>query len=107
MYARQVSMELRPNGRADFTRKLESEILPLLRKQKGFKDEITFVSPKGKNVVAVSLWENKESAEAYSHGPYAEVTKILSKLVQGTPRVKNFEVANSTFHNIAAKLKAA
>ncbi len=60
MYARQVSMELKPNGRSDFAQKLESEILPLLRKQKGFKDEITFVSPEGKNVVAFSLWENKE-----------------------------------------------
>jgi len=107
MYARQVSMELKPDSRMDFTRKLESEILPLLRKQKGFKDEITFVNPEGKDAVAVSLWDSKESAGAYSRGPYAEVTKILSKLVEGTPRVRTFEVANSTFHNIAAKLKAA
>ena len=107
MYARQVSMELRSNGRTVFTQKLESEILPLLRKQKGFKDEITFISPDGKNVVAFSLWENKESAEAYRHGPYAEVKNTLSKLAQGTPRVKDFEVANSTFHKIAAMQKAA
>jgi len=100
-------MELKPNGRTDFTQKLESEILPLLRKQKGFKDEITFVSPDGKNVVAFSLWDNEESAEAYRHGSYAEVSSTLSKLSQGAPRVKNFEVASSTFHKIAAKLKAA
>jgi hypothetical protein len=31
MYARHVSMELRPDSRADFTHKIESEILPLLR----------------------------------------------------------------------------
>jgi hypothetical protein len=61
-------MELKPIARSDFVHKLESEILPLLRKQKGFEDEITFVSPEGINVVAFSLWENKESAEAYSHG---------------------------------------
>lgn len=100
-------MELRPDGRKDFTQKLESEILPILRKQKGFKDELTLVSSDGKDAVAISLWDNKESAEAYSHAPYAEVTKILSKLVQGTPKVKTFEVANSTFHKIAANLKAA
>jgi hypothetical protein len=100
-------MELRPNGRGDFVQKLESEILALFRKRKGFKDEITFVSPEGKNVVAFSLWENKESAEAYSHGSYAEVTKILSRLVRGKQRVKNFEVASSTIQNIGAKLKVA
>ena len=107
MYVRQVSMELRPDSRADFTRKIESEILPLLRKQKGFQDEITFVNPAGKDAFAVSLWDSKESAEAYNRTTFAEITKLLSKLVEGTPRVKTFEVANSTFHNIAAKLKAA
>lgn len=107
MYARQVTMDLRPNSRTEFTQKLEAEIIPLLRKQKGFQDEIAFVDPAGKEAFAVSLWDSKESAEAYNSGPYAEVTGILSKLVDGTPRVKTFEVANSTFHKIAAKLKAA
>ena len=107
MYARQVSMDLKPNSRAELTQKLETEIIPLLRKQKGFQDEISFVDTAGKEAIAVSLWDSKESAEAYNRGPYAEVTKLLSKLVDGTPRVKTFEVANSTFHKIAAKLKAA
>jgi len=107
MYARRVSMDLRPNSTADFTHKLEAEIIPLLRKQGGFQDEITFVAPDGKQAFAVSLWDSKESAEAYNRGSYAEVTKILSKLVDGTPRVKSYEVANSTFHKIAAQLKAA
>ena len=107
MYARQVSMELRPNSHADFTRRIESEILPLLRKQKGFQDEITFVNPTGKDAFAISLWDSKESAEAYNRASFAEVTKLLSKLVEGTPRVKSYEVANSTFHKIAATQKAA
>ena len=107
MYARQVSMDLKPNSRAELTQKLETEIIPLLRKQNGFKDEISFVDTAGKEVIAVSLWDSKDSAEAYNRGAYAEVTKLLSKLVDGTPRVKTFEVANSTFHKIGAKLKAA
>lgn len=107
MYARQVTMELKPDSRANFTHKIESDILPLLRKQKGFQDEITFVNPTGKEAFAISLWDSKDSAEAYSRASYAEVTKLLSNLVEGTPRVKAYEVANSTFHNIAAKLKAA
>jgi quinol monooxygenase YgiN len=107
MYARQVTMDIKPDSRAEFTQKLEAEIIPLLRKQKGFQDEISFVDTAGKEVVAVSLWDSKDSAELYNSGAYAEVTKLLSKLVDGTPRVKTFEVANSTFHKIAAKLKAA
>ena len=107
MYARQVSMELKPNSRAEFTQQLETEIIPLLRKQKGFQDEIALVNPAGKEAIAVSLWNRKESAEANNRGPYAEVTKLLRKGVDGPPGVKTFEVANSTCHKIAAKQKAA
>ena len=107
MYARQVSMELKRDSRADFTHKIESEVLPLLRKQKGFQDEITFVNPGGKDAFAISLWDTKESADNYNRTAFAEVTTLLSKLIEGTPRVKSYEVANSTIHKIAAELKAA
>lgn len=107
MYARQVSMDLKPDTRKDFTHKIEAEVLPLLRKQKGFQDEITFVNPAGKDAFAISLWDSKDNAEAYGRSSYAEVTKLLSKQVEGTPRVKSYEVSNSTFHKIAATLKAA
>lgn len=107
MYARRVSMDLKPNTRADFTHKLEVDIIPILRKQKGFQDEIVFVNPSGKEAFAVSLWDSKESAEAYERASYGEMTKILSKLVDGTPQVKTYEVVNSTCHKLAAKQKAA
>jgi heme-degrading monooxygenase HmoA len=107
MYARRVSLNLKPNSRADFTHALEAEIIPVLRKQKGFQDVITFVSPTSTDAFGVSLWDSKENAESYNAGSYVEVTKILSKWVEGTPRVETFEVANSTFHKIAATAKAA
>jgi heme-degrading monooxygenase HmoA len=102
MYARRVSLQLKPNSAAEFTQRLETEIIPMLRKQKGFRDEITFVAPAGSEAFGVSLWDDKESADAYNRGPYAEVSKILAKLVVGTPRVDTYEVSNSTFHKIGA-----
>ena len=107
MYARRVTLHLKPNSRTDFIQALETEIVPVLRKQKGFQDEITFVSPTGTEAFGVSLWESKENAESYNRGSYVEVTKMLSKLVEGPPRVETYEVANSTFHKIAATAKAA
>jgi hypothetical protein len=89
MYARRVSVDLKPNTKAEFTQKLEKEILPLLRKQKGFQDEISFVSAAGKEAFAISLWDTKESEDAYNNGSYTEVTKILSKIFYGTQKVKN------------------
>ena len=103
MYTRNVSMKLKANSAPEFTRTLEKEIIPLLRKQKGFQDEISFVAPERNEAVAISFWDKKENAEAYNRESYPEVLKGLSKVVEGTPRVEYFEVANSTSHQIAAK----
>jgi heme-degrading monooxygenase HmoA len=102
MYARNVSLNLKTNSAKEFTRKLEQDILPLLRKQNGFKDEITFLGEGGKDVVAISLWDRKESAEAYSRDTYPQVLKGLAPMVEGTPKVSVYEVASSTLHTIAA-----
>jgi heme-degrading monooxygenase HmoA len=106
MFARRVSMHLKPNSVAEFTRRLEKDILPLLRKQKGFRDEITFVGQGGKEAFAISLWDTAENAEAYNRGTYREVTMSLATVVEGAPKVETYDVANSTFHSIAAAAAA-
>jgi hypothetical protein len=106
MFARRVSMHLKPNSVAELTQRLEKEIIPLLRKQNGFQDEITFVAPGGTQAFGISLWDKAENAEAYNRGTYPEVTKILARVVEGTPQVETYEVANSTFHKIAATVTA-
>ena len=83
MFARTVRMQLKPNSVPEFTLTVEKEVIPLLRKQQGFKDEITFVPSDGKEAVAISLWEEKENAEAYSRGAYAEVLKAMAKVIEG------------------------
>lgn len=65
MFARRVYMHLKPNSVAEFTQRLEKEIIPLLRKQKGFQDEITFVGQGAKEAFGISLWDNAGNAEAY------------------------------------------
>ncbi len=106
MFARRVSLNLKPNSAAELTQRLEKEIIPLLRKQSGFQDEISFVAPGGKQAFGISLWDKAENAEAYNRGTYSEVTKILAKLIEGTPQVETYEVSNSTFHKIAVAVAA-
>ena len=100
MYARRVSMNLKPNSVAEFTRTLDKDVIPTLRRQKGFQDEIAFVVPDGTKVLSISLWDSAESAEKYNTGAYTEVVKMLANVVDGTPRVDTYQVANSTFHKI-------
>ena len=106
MFTRRVSMHLKSNSVAEFTRTLEKEIIPLLRKQKGFQDEITFVSPGGKEAFALSLWDRAEDAEAYNRGTYPGVAKIMDTVIEGSPRIETFDVANSTFHKIVSTVIA-
>ncbi len=106
MFARSVSIHLRPNSVAAFTQTIETEILPLLRKQKGFEDELTFVVSGGGEAVATSLWDRKENADVYSRDGYPSVLKSLAKVIEGTPTVRTYEVSNSTFHKIAAAVAA-
>jgi len=101
MFARNVSFHLKSNTLADYTRTFDKDILPLLRKQNGFKDEITFSAPSG-DVTAISLWDNKVSADTYGTNSYPEVLRTMARFIEGTPTVQTSEVVNSTFHKIAA-----
>jgi len=106
MFARNVSIHLKPNTLSDYTQTFEKEVLPLLRKQNGFKDEITFAAPSGVDVTAISLWENKADAEAYNTNTYPQVLKTMARFIEGTPKVQTSDVVNSTFHKIADRLAA-
>ena len=98
MFARNVSIHLKSNMLSDYTRAFDKDILPLLRKQTGFKDEITFAGPGGIDVTAISLWENKTDADAYNTNTYPQVLKTMARFIEGTPKVHTSDVVNSTFH---------
>jgi hypothetical protein len=106
MFARSVSIHLKPNSSAAFNKQIENETIPTLRKQEGFQGELTFLASGGTEAVAISLWDKKENADAYAKTVYPEVLRKLSKYVDGSPKVQTYEVANSTFHNIAATVAA-
>ena len=102
MYARNVTFRIKANMQSDFTHTFESQILPLLQKQKGFKEEITLCNPGSQDAVSISLWEHKSGADDYNTRTYPEVLKALAKVIDGTPRVQTFETVVSTFHNVSA-----
>ncbi len=103
MYARNVTFHLKANNLSDYTRTFEKEVLPLLRKQNGFKDEITFCGQGGIDVTAVSIWENKKDADNYNTNMYPQVLKTLARFIDGTPQVHTFDVVTSTIqqHQLA------
>ena len=101
MFARNVSIHLKSNMLSDYTLTFEKDVLPLLRRQHGFKDEITFAGAGGVDVTAISLWENKADADTYNTTAYPQVLKTMERFIEGTPKVQTSDVVNSTFHKIA------
>lgn len=55
MFARRVSVQLKPNKVAQFIKTLEMNGNPFLRKREGFRDEITFAArPRGHSKPAIA-----------------------------------------------------
>jgi hypothetical protein len=102
MFGRQVTLKLKANSATELNRIAEAEILPILRKQQGFRDETTFIAPERSEAIVNSFWDTKADADAYSRTGYPEVLKTLSSVIDGIPTVKTFEFASSTLHPVAA-----
>ena len=97
MFARIVSIHLKPNILNDFTQVFEKDVVSMLRKQHGFRDEIALAAEGGTNVTAISLWDTQEQADAYAVSTYSDVLKALDKFLDGPPKVRVSNVINSTF----------
>ena len=102
MFARHITIQLKPTMLNQFPVAFEKEILPLLRKQKGFLDELLLVTPEKREVVAISLWETEEYADTYTRELYPQIEKIVTRFAEGVPVINKYEVEYSTFHKIVA-----
>ena len=102
MFARCVTMHLKPNTAAQFKQTLETEVLPVLQRRQGFQDELVLIAPDGREAIGISLWDNQQHALEYSQQSYQEVQQILSKVTDSTPVVKTYEVSAATFQKKAA-----
>lgn len=91
---RNVAFQIKPGKSAEFNKLLNNEVMPILRKQPGFKHELAMVN--GSFAVGVSVWQDAPSIEKYQATGYPEVLKALSPVLEGEPRVTNFELAATT-----------
>jgi quinol monooxygenase YgiN len=92
-FAREIQFQIKNGKEKEFAGVFENEVVPILRKQEGFQQELTMVNPKGAH--AISLWNDKKSAETYQTETYPKVLAKLTTLIVGTPTVENFETTSS------------
>jgi len=96
-FARNVHFEIKMGKTDEFNRVMQADVLPLLKQQKGFKEELTLVSSsKG---LGISIWEDRASADAYATGAYPQVLEKLNPTLVGKPNVETFDVTASALAN--------
>jgi hypothetical protein len=100
MFARKVSVRLKPNSLDKFTSLMDHEILPWLRGQKGFLDLITLAIPSGCEIATISFWDHEDNAQFFNASGYPQVLEVLEEILDGIPYVKTFEVVGSTIHRL-------
>ena len=95
-FARNVHFTVK-NGKVDeFNRLMHTEVLPLLKKEKGFRQDLTVL---GSNTgMSISVWDDRTCAEAYNTKTYPEVLKKLNPVLEGTPRVDTYDTILTMVH---------
>ena len=92
-YARNVHFQVKTGKETELNNLFEKEVLPMLRKQNGFQEEVTLLNPKGAHFI--SLWDNRKNAETYETATYPSVLAKLSSFIVGTPNVETYETAST------------
>jgi quinol monooxygenase YgiN len=91
---RNVHIQLRDGKQKEFVQLFESQILPVLRQQKGFQDELTLVD--NNRALAISFWDDRKNAEMYHNTAFPKLVEKLNPVIQGAPTVETYDVATST-----------
>jgi quinol monooxygenase YgiN len=92
-FARTIHFQIKNGKEQEFVGLFEKEVLPMLRKQEGFQEEVTLVNPKG--AYAISLWDDRKSAETYQTATYPQILAKLTPVLEGTPTLETFENATT------------
>ncbi|HXG94886.1 MAG TPA: hypothetical protein VNN73_21280 [Blastocatellia bacterium] len=74
---------------------MENGVIPLLREQEGFLDQITLISAERVEAMVITFWDGKESEEAFNRRQNPEILSQLLEVIEGNPKVDLFEVATS------------
>ena len=96
---------LKPDKKAEFDTAWRNEILPALKKQVGFVDEMLLFETENPNRgVGLSFWKRQEDAERYHRDVFPQLVNSLRHLIDTAPTVRSFTVeAAETFRIPAGK----
>ena len=100
-----IEGSLKPGKKTEFNAAWRNEILPNLKKQNGFVDEILLFETTNPNRgVGLSFWKSKEDAERYHREVFPRLANSVQNLMEAPPNVRSFDVeASETFRITGSK----
>jgi quinol monooxygenase YgiN len=102
MFTRIVEFTAKHGKTKEVAELIQGKILPILKKQPGFVDEIVLISTAETNrILGMSFWKNPEDAELYKREQYPKVEELLRPVLETAPKVQTFDVDTFTTHKIA------
>jgi heme-degrading monooxygenase HmoA len=87
--ARSIRFDIAPNRNEEFHTLFRDEVLPILKKQDGFRDELLLVQDQ--HVLAISVWNDMDSARKYESATYPQLDKALRPVMSGKATVETFK----------------
>jgi len=103
MFTRIVEVSTKTGKSREVCNIIREKILPILRNQTGFVDEITLVSDQHPDrVVSLSFWKSREDAQRYQSQQFQTIVNLIRNHLESDPRVETYDLESSTVHNIAA-----
>jgi quinol monooxygenase YgiN len=103
MFTRIVELTAKTGKQRELTSVVNDKVVPILKKQTGFVDEIVLVSDaEPDRVVSISFWKMGEDAEQYHQQQYSAIRDMVRPLLDTDPVLRTFNVNSSTTHKIAA-----
>ena len=91
---RNVRVQLKEGKNKEFIQVFESQILPVLRQQTGFQDELALLD--NSRALLISFWNSRKDAETYSTTVFPKLVEKLGPMIQAPPTVETYEVAALT-----------
>jgi hypothetical protein len=87
--ARSVRFDIATDKNEEFHALFKNQVLPVLKKQDGFKNELLLVQDQ--HVLAISVWNNIDSARKYESATYPQLDRALRPVMSGSPTVETFD----------------
>src|SRR6267143_3476778 len=93
MFTRVVEMTSKSGKSQELANIIDEKAVPILKKQRGFVDEIVLVSHANPDrVLALSFWNKQEDAEQYQREQYQKIHDTLRHFLEAEPEVRTFDV---------------